>query len=633
MPQMEIDPAVLRQMALRHEQIAKDARAWSVPPRDWLASFPTRYGPIADQIYHELEDYYSARESAGLAYAAQHDQQAKSLRESADAFERGDQHMGSQIGRNGQDISDTLGTPSKRPGPSAPPPVPPGPTAPPGDGPIAAPPGGPTAPPGGGPTETPTAPREPNGTGPTGGPPAAGPQPSGPGPVMPPGTTVMAAPPSSVATQSSPPAPVGSGTVSPASVAHGPASVAPGEGVGPIYGRSPDDRITAPTIGAPPMSSAAPAPFAAPLGPKDTEHEAEPANAVGDVLNEDVALAKTLLGGVLAAVESSMETAWAVAVLRGPAGGGVFITTNEGRGWLPAGVFLPQEVSMPWLWDDMLGADGSGSPWEGISDPARVLVEFGLAWGPKADAALSALVSSGPIDPGLRTRLDGVAMAGLVGPNYDIDLREFTPGATDRLGLTGSAAALDYVAQVSDSETRSRCIELAADAHVRVGRTALSATSASLRQRILAMLQSGESARREVWDELREADELLAAQLLSQRLDVGRVGLGELRVEDAASELRALAFERRCNELVFLLAGEPTRQTLRDAVYAHEQIVAHPLFAQVPAAVSAAHTDGARAVHVTSGAVTAPVVDAGPPSVALIAARTVVPGSVRKGLE
>ncbi|NEW48417.1 hypothetical protein, partial [Nocardia cyriacigeorgica] len=35
-----------------------------------------------------------------------------------------------------------------------------------------------------------------------------------------------------------------------------------------------------------------------------------------------------------------------------------------------------------------------GSGWEGISDPARVLAEFALAWGRKSGARLTALASS-----------------------------------------------------------------------------------------------------------------------------------------------------------------------------------------------------------------------------------------------
>jgi hypothetical protein len=309
--------------------------------------------------------------------------------------------------------------------------------------------------------------------------------------------------------------------------------------------------------------------------------------------------------------------AWSVAVLRGPGGAGVFITSNEGRGWLPAGLFLPREVSTPWLWDELLG-DSGGSPWEGVSDPARVLVEFGLVWGAKANARLSALVSSAPIDSGLRTQLSDVAMADLVGPTYNVDLRVATPDTTDRLGLAGSEQSREHAAQVPDSQVRARTVELAVDAHVQLGRSGVSPAEAAgarqLRDRILTTVQAGRPVPRELWDDLRDADDLLAASMLSRRVDVGRVGLGELRVDDADSALRTMVFERRCNELALLLAGEPSRQDLRDAVYAHDQIVEHPLFVAVPAAVSVPVDERVSRPTTAAGSVSAPAVTAGPPN-------------------
>ncbi|WP_330257082.1 ESX-1 secretion-associated protein [Nocardia sp. NBC_00565] len=614
MPQMEIDPAVLRQLALQHDQVARDTREWSKQPSDWLGAFPSTYGSIAAPVHEALVKYYAARERAGIALAKEHEYTAQSLRDSADAYERADQDMASEILHNGHDISDLTNKPNDVPS-----------TGPNGSGPF-------TPPPGGGPTSTDTPPTSvgPNGAAPgTGAPGVQG----GPGSsVAPPVSTeptTTTSPAGSGIAASSTTTPLGSGVVPPGSVTPGP--YGPGPGAGPVYSGSADGQSAPPPAGptADAMPVVVPSPFAAAVA-ANKEKEAEPAYVVGDAVNDDLVLARTLLSSVLAAADSAMGTAWAVAVMRGPAGTGLFITSNEGRGWLPAGVFLPREVSTPWLWDEMLGdGDGNGSPWEGVADPARVLVEFGLAWGPKANAQLSALVSSGPIDPGLRSRLDGVAMAGLVGPAYDVDLREFTPGTTDRLGLTGSVAALEHVAQVADSQVRTRSIELATDADARVGRSVtvpVAAAGRQSRQRILALAESGQPIPRELWDELRDADDLLAAEMLSRRVDVGRVGLGELRLDNEVSDLRALVFERRCNELVLLLAGEPTRQSLRDAVYAHEQIVEHPLFVEVPAAVSVADVDRTAArPAVVPGAVSAPAVTAGPPSGAVSAPSTVVP--------
>jgi len=81
-----------------------------------------------------------------------------------------------------------------------------------------------------------------------------------------------------------------------------------------------------------------------------------------------------------------------------------------------------------------------------------------------------------------------------------------------------------------------------------------------------------------------------SASMLPLKADVSRVLLGELRSETAAgrsasdaSALRSMLFERRCDELVLLLADEPSRQRLRDTIYAHGQLVDHPAFTQMSA--------------------------------------------------
>ncbi|MEV0360922.1 hypothetical protein AB0H71_33175, partial [Nocardia sp. NPDC050697] len=369
-----------------------------------------------------------------------------------------------------------------------------------------------------------------------------------------------------------------------------------------------------------------PTPFAAAVA-QARQDAAEPGHVVGAAVDDDLVLARTLLAGVLAATEAAVGTTWAVAVLRGPAGAGVFITSNEGRGWLPAGLHLPREISTPWLWDALLATpEHGGSPWEGIADPARVLAEFALAWGAKANAGLSALASSGPIDPGLRLRLGGTAIADHVGPAYDLDLRVPTPDTTDRLGLAGSIAGLESATAVPDSQLRAHTLELAVTANAatgRAGRTPPEARAArQLRERILVELTAGGTVPRRLWDELRDADDLLAASMLAQRIDVGRVELGELRVDTAAAPLRDLVFERRCTELVLLLEGEPTRQTLRDAVYAHGQITEHPQFTAAPAAVSVPERVAVPAG--APGAVAAPAVG-GPPAGAVAAPSTSPP--------
>lgn len=640
---MDIDPAVLRQLAGQHDQVAIDTRNWSEPPYDWLATFQDSYGKIAEPVYQALQRYYSARQEAGNALADEHEHTAAALRAAADAYEAIDHEIGANIGA----ATDPFHGPG---GPhSGPDPVPGDPGATNGHSPS-----GPGAQPvhaGGPPAGVSTGPLAHDGS-------PAGPGTEGPGAQpgsgAPNGATPAAAgqpvEPGVVPQQSPLAAGTGGGPLSQGPLTDG--GVTAGAGGGSPYPNGLGDNMIAggglpPTLsdqsaadapGTAGTGAAMPAPILlTPFGAAvaaATRQESGPAHVVNEAVNEDLVLARTLLGAVLAAVDApAIGLSWAVSVMRGPDGPALFITSNEGRGWMPAGLFLPREVSSPWMWDGMLGADG-GAPWEGVADPARVLAEFGLAWGPRSSATLSALVSSGPIDASLRARMPDVAMEGLVGPAYNLDLRNPTEDTADRLGLLATAPAAELVAAVPDSATRARGVELAAQAHARLVRSVPAppecGTVRALRDRVLSMVQAGQQVGRQLWDELREADELLAAAMLSRRVDVGRVDLGALRVDDEASTLRAMVFERRCDELVLLLAQEPTRQGLRDAAYAYAQIMDHPRFVEVPAAIAA--PAAVSVAEPAAAAVSAAPPASGPPAGAMVSVPDPMPlGAERFG--
>ncbi|MEU4314140.1 hypothetical protein [Nocardia sp. NPDC024068] len=312
---------------------------------------------------------------------------------------------------------------------------------------------------------------------------------------------------------------------------------------------------------------------------------AAPAFVVGERVDGDLVLARTVLGGIRAATDSwVVGVDWAVAVLRHSSGVSAFVTSNEGRGWLPARLYLPTEISLPWLWSV---AEEAG--WEGIADPARILVEFAAAWGSKSGSKLAALASSKPIDPVLGRQLGAVGLAGSVGPSDTMDLRTPGHGARDRLGLTAADGLLDRTAAVPDNMVALRCLELAVDAHIRVARAELPAVDAmgapEIRLRLLRALRDGRDFAASWWEEMQDADDLIAATALGHRADTSRIALGDLRAgadepepDSDLSVLRSLTFQRRCNELVLLLAEHRDRQTLRDAVYAHAQILTHPVF-------------------------------------------------------
>ncbi|MGW4843045.1 type VII secretion target [Nocardia brasiliensis] len=580
---VHVNPAVLLELARQHDEVADKTREWAQPPTEYLARFPDMFGKICDPVHKALCDYYDARYRAGTALADENVQTADSLRAAAQALEDADQDGGSMV-RNASEPPDGHSL------------VPTGPSA---NGPDGAPPAGP-------PTGPPTAVAGPTQADVPAGTTAGATVPPVPGTVLPPHTG-----PGDHAGVSGPPL-VTAGSTDHAPPVMGPAAPVTGNppaGAQPFVPGTMDDRAVPNGASTPPRFDAVPLLGPTPFGAAVQDaarRDSGTGHVVNDDENPDLVLARTLLGALLAATETSaVGVDWAVSVMRGPSGATVFVTSNEGRGWLPAGLFLPREVSTPWVWDEVLGAEGS--PWEGVSDPARVLAEFGLVWGARDGAVLSALASSGPIPAPLRAELDDVATVSGVGPAAGVDLRVFTPDTTDRLGIGGSIAALEQIATVPDPSVRGRCVQLAQDAHAQlsrsVGRASEAAEVRQLRERILARAEGGFEVPAHWWHELRAADELLITAMLPHRLDTDRIGLGELRVDEEAAGLRLLTFERRCNELVLLLAGEPNRQCLRDAVYAHEQIIGHPRFvAPAPAASTTDYAGRAGASGVAAAA-------------------------------
>ncbi|MEW1735377.1 hypothetical protein AB0346_05435 [Nocardia beijingensis] len=354
----------------------------------------------------------------------------------------------------------------------------------------------------------------------------------------------------------------------------------------------------------------APGPFAA-AAHAAKENQAPLSFVVGDRVEDDLVLARNLLAAILAAVgDSAVGLEWAVGVGRTPFGPMVLLTSTEGRGWLPPGLFLPAEVAVPWAWDSVFGATARNAiaTLEGTADPARIIAEFGSLVR-RSKLRLSALVSSAAVPDGLRAALGGeVAIQGSVSAaKSGVDLAAPGVGLVDRLALGGSSELLRQAATVPETEIRATCLQLALSADAQV-RASVSSSDREIslhrirRQRILDALHTGLPIPPGWWDEVRAADDSMAAALRSRRVDVSHVPLGIRPGVSGADAVRGMVFERRADELLLLLAaGEPDRQTLRDALYSYGQITEHPLF---PAAAPVVATG-------TTGAAAAAIPDAG----------------------
>ncbi|WP_280248279.1 type VII secretion target [Nocardia abscessus] len=604
---LDVEPDQLRRIAMQHDLAAANIRKWGEIPHAWLADFESGYGMIADPVRAALVDYYNRRHDTAERLAANHERSRDELLAAASALEDADQSGGQRIAGAGG-FGDGVPRGGPTPGPSTDPSTPSegGPDTPTADDTRSVQPPPITSPS----TTSPAAPSAlDNDAGRSEQPPlpstASAPQTYGAGSTevdAPVGATSHAVGGSQQAEDdwTVTPAVDPSSTAAVAVDPNGATGTAGGLDAPPV----PVPTAVAPAVTAGGMAGGMPAPLA--TGPfaaavhLSEDKRALPSLVVGEQV-DDLALARTLLAATLAAVaEAAHGLEWAVAVMRTPVGPIILLTSTEGRGWLPSGLFLPSEVTLPWRWDAVLdnAARRALAALEGTPDPARILAEFGST-GRLRSARISAMVSSGAISDDVRAALgDDVAIQDRVLPAESaVDFASPGIGLVDRLALAGSDEALIQATTVPDTEIRAKCLELARAADVRV-RTAASDLTWDIsahragRQRILDGLYAGRPIPASWWDEIRAAGDRMAAALRSQWAGASYGPVGGVHSDISGAEvLRGMVFERRADELLLLLSGgETDRQVLRDALYAYGQIVDHP---QAPAAVRAAESAGA----------------------------------------
>ncbi|MBF6483165.1 hypothetical protein IU431_03195 [Nocardia otitidiscaviarum] len=579
--QLRLDPDNLRALADRHDRAAAKIREAGRIPEGWIGRFRSQYGTIAEPMRAALADYFDRRHRRAEKQAARHERTRDILRAAANELEHRDHDSGRNIGDRGRGF-DTVPTsggpvpastapaatspvvtpsvvtnpPAVTPGPSTPNSVPSGPVT-----------GRPVAPQhlpddSSAPAAIPGASAQNRSDSQHSGlstrPPVSGEPPRAQENTGRAGGSGTAPPPGG---------PTGLGSPAPAGVTVS----GPGAGPPPVAGlAAADAHSRAQSTGA--ARPASPRTVGAAATRSGARQRLQPTSKAE---SPDLAAARRLLASILDAVGSTAPAlAWSVAALRSPVGMALFLTTNEGRGWLPPGLYLPRNLSTPWRRDDAVGVrESDWAAWEQYTDPARILVEFARIFGPRANASLTALVSSDHIDPQLLADNPETAVGERVEPANEVNLRSPGPRTVDRLGFAGSADALAEAFGVPRAARATRGLALAVDAHHRVRRADATPMAAvpveQLREQTLALLEAGEPAPKQWWAELRQADNALVEVIRSH-------AAGDRET------LRSLVFQRRCTELALLLDGQPGYRRLRDQFYAYEQIVKHPAFADSP---------------------------------------------------
>lgn len=590
---LDIEPDQLRKMAAQHQRRADELRRWGKIPKEWLEEFPSGYGSIADQLHGALHDYYQRRHDNAERHAKAHENTRDQLLAAAAALENGDGAGGRHITHAGEN-----------PAPSGPSPA--GPTGP-GESRV---PGGvrsdlPTThetEPGRGAPRAPVTNHAPTGLGRVG---SSDPVLSSAPASGAPHSTNTFAPvftPATGATEAVPHTPADSEAVtgSPADAHFSASGVSPisepgvqgplssGSGVAEFPVAGP---VANPTAGSGAPHAALPAlrigPLTAALGNTAAPRGRHPL-VVGATIDDDMSLARTLLGAVLAAVGPSYQSlGWAVGILRRPDGPMILLTSSEGRGWLPPGLFLPSEVVVPWRWDSVLGTAGMEaiSTYEGIADPARILAEFGLRAGRRRRSRISALASSSGISDEVRTALGAdVAFEGNVAAAESVvDFSRPGQGLSDRLGSAGSDRAQHQAEAVARPDIQAFCLRLARAADELLARiggrgAVFGGGERAIRRQIIAASESNMSIPESWWEQLRADYDKAASALRSVSFDTSAVTVGRGRLDlPGAEALRRTVFQRRADEILLLIGRcEANTQLLRDVLYSYGQIVDHP---------------------------------------------------------
>ncbi|MEI2776398.1 MAG: hypothetical protein V9G19_10590 [Tetrasphaera sp.] len=252
-------------------------------------------------------------------------------------------------------------------------------------------------------------------------PPAPPPAPASPSPA--PSAGGHAAPAAAAPGGGVSPAAAQPGVVAPAAPASAPTGVGVGAGggapmmlppgsMGPPAAAIPPPAATVPagTVGstntapAAPTSAAAGAAAGPTLIPASVVAAGQTAAAQERRESADAAAARELVSKLqhAAYLAGSPMTGWAVGVFRSPSGTEIVITTNDGAGYIPAGVFVPRSVRV--LATDPLVDNDFRQLWFGWADPAQILVEYAqlrAQWGWRLVAAASTLPTPALRDAGV----------------------------------------------------------------------------------------------------------------------------------------------------------------------------------------------------------------------------------------
>lgn len=260
----------------------------------------------------------------------------------------------------------------------------------------------------------------------------------------------------------------------------------------------------------------------------------------------------------LAAVRAVVEAAggaahvhWAAGMLVSSGRRQVVVTSDRGRGWVPAEAFLPADVMSPWSHED-------SSRWEGLIDPARVIVEFAAA----SDWQLTALATTFSSAPAVAAGVPWALVDGTDRAHPEL----LSGPVVTRFELQVSTERRRAVKHITDSvKQREQVLWLAFNADEKAGSSEARRRMLSIFRDQLGRIDNPRWVASLPWEQLEEEHHQLCVQDRAARVDVRDVPVGQVDTEGGAC--RRLLAQAYATEAAMALRNPVALRALADATY------------------------------------------------------------------
>jgi hypothetical protein len=263
--------------------------------------------------------------------------------------------------------------------------------------------------------------------------------------------------------------------------------------------------------------------------------------------NEDLARVRV----VVEAAGGGGEVAWAAGMVVTSGRRQVVVTTDRGLSWLPERARLPADVAFPWSHDD-------AARWEGIVDPARVIVEYAAA----VDGELSALASTYSSAPAVAAGVPFVFVDGT-----DSAYPEMLTGSVkDRVTLCVDAGLREQARLRSDRGAQRQTVwSMAWDASGQAPQTPTQTRMVTALVDHGGRLNNPRWVASLPWDQLEAEYRELCVQERAARVDVRGLAVGDVDTEGGLC--RSLLAQCYAIECLLALRYSSAQEALQSGLY------------------------------------------------------------------